>query len=61
MADVAIEPEKDGNQLNSTLPINPPDLVHIAIKDIENFGIDSGGDKRDKEYEVCDESDDLFI
>jgi hypothetical protein len=57
VADVAIEPEKrDKNAAatpRGTLPIIPPDPVHMAIQDVAKFNDDTGGqDKRDKEYEV---------
>ena len=57
VADVAIEPEKrDKNAAatpRGTLPIIPPDPVHMAIQGVAKFNDDTGGqDKRDKEYEV---------
>lgn len=56
VADVAIEPEKNDKKPGvtppGTLPIIPPDPVHMAIQDIAKFTEDTGGDKRDKEYEV---------
>jgi hypothetical protein len=57
VADVAIEPEKRGTKPAATppgtLPIIPPDPVHMAIQDRAKFSEDTGGqDKRDKEYEV---------
>ena len=58
VADVAIEPDTNEKQSGATppgtLPIIPPDPVHMAIQDIAKFNEDTGGEeKRDKEYQVC--------
>ena len=50
MADVAIEPdkgEKSGATPPGTLPIIPPDPVHMAIQDIAKLT-----ESKDKQYEV---------